>query len=111
MSPTDPILEKLDRIERALAKILTQEKPSKLLLSQREAAKLLGIGRDTLAELIGLKKLRTTKVNGQPRIPRSEVERLAEQGIDTTTSSHRQPLARRASNQEAVAAILAFKVR
>lgn len=67
----------------------------KLLLSKSEAAKALGISRNsTLEDLIRLKLLQTVKVNKRLKIPRFEVERLASQGFDTNggISRHRPRL-------------------
>lgn len=55
----------------------------KLILSKREAAKLLGVGRNqTLHDLIGRGLLRTVIVNGQVKVPRADVERIAREGFD-----------------------------
>jgi hypothetical protein len=57
----------------------------KLLLSKREAAKLLGIDRSsTLNELIARGLLKTVVVNARVKVTRAEVERLAAVGFDVT---------------------------
>lgn len=62
------------------------------LLSLREAARRLGVDRGTtLAELIEQRRLRVVHVNGRPRIPAAEVERLAQEGFDTSTSPPKLP--------------------
>lgn len=53
---------------------------SLLLLSKRQAAKLLGIGRDTLAELIAGGHIRTTDVLGHTRVAMEECQRFAREG-------------------------------
>jgi len=54
----------------------------KLLLSKTEACRLLGIDpKTTLARLIADKHIRVVKAPHGERIPRSEVERLAQEGI------------------------------
>lgn len=55
----------------------------KLILSKREAAKLLGVGRNqTLHDLIARGLLKTVVVNGQVKVPRADVERIAREGFD-----------------------------
>ena len=62
------------------------------LLSLREAARRLGVDRGTtLAELIEQRRLRVVQVNGRPRIPAVEVERLAQEGFDTATAPVKPP--------------------
>jgi excisionase family DNA binding protein len=90
---------------------LGRENPraTKLILSFREAAKSLGIGRDTLRILIRAGEVRTVQVNGRTRIPRLEVERLASEGFSVCMKEPR--LARRpaktsdADPQEAILAL------
>lgn len=60
--------------------------PAKLL-SQRKAARMLGIDRNTtLHDLIASGQLRTVLVNGLVKVPLVEVERLGREGFDTTLS-------------------------
>ncbi len=67
-----------------------------LLLSKRQAAKLLGLGRDTLAELIRGGHLRLVEVLGkQPRISREECERFAREGTGPVPESSSVPLPRK----------------
>ncbi|MBX7115915.1 MAG: helix-turn-helix domain-containing protein [Myxococcaceae bacterium] len=62
-------------------------KPLRLMVSHREAARLLGIDRgSTLKSLIETGHVRTVKANGRTRIPLEEVQRLAEQGFDLSQS-------------------------
>lgn len=58
----------------------------KSLLSLREVAKRLGIRNESVPDLIADRKLKTVKVNGKPKVPASEVERLAREGFDTRRS-------------------------
>lgn len=52
-----------------------------LLLSKRQAAKLLGIGRDLLGELIAAGHVKLVNVlDHEPRIAREELERFAREG-------------------------------
>lgn len=65
---------------------------SQQLLSLREAARRLGVDRGTtLAELIAQKRLRVVQVNGRPRIPAAEVERVSSEGFDTGTAPAKPP--------------------
>ncbi len=57
------------------------------VLSKRQAARRLRIGKEYLDELIGAKVIRTVTVNGQLRIPAAEVERHAEQGLPSLEES------------------------
>jgi len=82
-----------DALRRAATRA-DQEQPSppprapksgrkKLILSKREAAKLLGVGRNkTLHELIARGLLKTVVVNGHVKVPRADVERIAREGFD-----------------------------
>jgi excisionase family DNA binding protein len=55
----------------------------KLLLSLNEAARLLGISRNTtLHDLIESGKIRAVVVAGRLRVPREEVERVAREGTE-----------------------------
>ena len=55
--------------------------PNAQLLSLREAARRLGVDRNTtLAKLIRMGQLRTVETSGRSRIPAAEVERFAKSG-------------------------------
>lgn len=65
--------------------------PHAQLLSQREAARRLGVDRNTtLVALIRTGQLRTVEVNGKRKVPASEVERLAQEGFDSTMPEPRR---------------------
>lgn len=54
-----------------------------LLVSKRQAARLLGIGRgDTLSRLIASGRIRVVSVDGRLRIPLEEVHRVAREGTE-----------------------------
>ena len=57
-----------------------------LLLSYRQAAKLLGVGGDRLRDLIRDNHLRPVKLYGESKIPREELERFAREGTSTTAT-------------------------
>ncbi len=86
--------ERTDVLKRAASRneqLLPAPRPSpksgrkKLLLSKREAAKLLGIDRSsTLNELIARGLLKTVVVNARIKVTRAEVERLAAVGFDVS---------------------------
>lgn len=70
--------------------------PTALLLSQREAARLLGVSRNsTLRALITNGQLKTVQKGGSTMVPRSEVERLAREGFDATALPSRRTRRRR----------------
>ncbi len=55
----------------------------KLILSKREAAKLLGVSRtSTLNEMIERGLLKAVLVNGHVKVARAEVEKIAAEGFD-----------------------------
>lgn len=67
-----------------------------LLLSKRQAATLLGIGRDTLAALIKSGHVRVVEILGaQPKISREECERFAREGTGPAPEQSRVPLPKR----------------
>jgi excisionase family DNA binding protein len=69
--------------------------PAKRLLSLREAAKLLGVGRDsTLARWIQRGWLRAVVVEGKQRIPAAEIDRVCIEGVPA--QGRAPPLARQA---------------
>jgi hypothetical protein len=76
-----------------------------LLLSKRRGAKILGIGRDTLAELIAGGHIRTVILLGQVKIALEEIERFAREGTGPVAPKQvgRAPRRKR-SRIEAVAA-------
>jgi hypothetical protein len=62
-----------------------------LLLSQRQAARLLGVSRNTtLRALISNGQLETVLKSGVTMVPRSEVERLAREGFDAAALPSRR---------------------
>jgi excisionase family DNA binding protein len=68
-----------------------------LLLSFRETAKLLGVGRGkTLHELIAAGLLRPVKLLGRSLIPREQIEQLARTG-EGPASTPTEPAARKKS--------------
>jgi excisionase family DNA binding protein len=76
-------------------------KPLRLMVSHREAARLLGIDRGTtLKALIEAGQIRTVQANGRVRIPLEEVERIADQGYDLSRS---KPKRRKTRSKKAVA--------
>lgn len=67
-----------------------------LLLSKRQAATLLGIGRDTLAALIKAGHVRTVEILGaQPKVAREECERFAREGTGRAPEQSTVPLPKR----------------
>lgn len=82
----------------------------KLLYSMREAARLLGIGRcNTLPDLIRAGKVKTVLIAGRVRIPRAEVERIANEGTDPQPEppKKRRPVAR---GERAAESVLAMEI-
>jgi hypothetical protein len=70
---------------------------SALLLSQREAARLLGVSRNsTLRALIKNGQLKTVQKSDAAMVPRSEIERLAREGFDAKELPNRRHRTRRA---------------
>ena len=77
-----------------------------LLLSQRRAAKLLGVSRDTLAGLRRSGRIRVVPWLGGFKIPRREVERLAAEGLTPSGQRPRAPRRRPPTNaHEAIMAL------
>jgi len=74
---------------------------SALLCSYREAAALLGVGRNgALHDLIRRGLLRPVTLNGQARIPREQVEELARHGENPApATAERKPAKRRAGGR------------
>jgi hypothetical protein len=60
------------------------------LLSARDVARFLRVRRETVALLILTRQIRTVEVNGRPRIPATEVDRLTREGFDVARSSRRR---------------------
>ncbi len=81
-----------------------------LLLTKRQAAKLLGIGRGTLGELIELGHIRTVDMLGHPpRISLEEAQRFAREGtgpVQPKPSRTRRALTGRAKLAAATRAIV-----
>src|SRR6266545_8300192 len=84
----DDLLERLvstlERVERRLARLEAANEPMRAecrLLSMREAARRLGVSRTrTLPDLIRDRRIRTVTVNGRPKVPMEEVERVEREG-------------------------------
>jgi excisionase family DNA binding protein len=126
LSNIEGIREELREIKAVLTTIasaLTKEieerprhrrpRPDARLLSQREAAHRLGVDRNTtLVDLIRTGQIRTVEVNGKRKVPASEVERLAQEGFDTSQPEpkRRAPRARGASARKPGDAIRALKL-
>lgn len=53
-----------------------------LLLGISKAAELLGLSRSTLYQLVGTGRVRVIRIGRSVRIPRQELERLANEGLD-----------------------------
>jgi DNA-binding LytR/AlgR family response regulator len=96
-NPNDPQAEALldllaDRLaEKLAAKLGQQTKPREegRLLSLRAAAEKLGVDRkSTLKTLIADRRIRVVTINGRPRIPMSEIERIERDGA-TLVSARR----------------------
>jgi excisionase family DNA binding protein len=67
-----------------------------LLLSKRQAARLLGIGRDTLAKLIAAGHVRMVDLlDREPKISREECERFAREGTGQAPEASTVPLPKR----------------
>jgi DNA-binding transcriptional ArsR family regulator len=74
----------ISEIRRAIREEMKRELPNRdpITVTKREAARLLRVDRKTtLAKLIDAGAIRTVPWPGGDRIPRSEVERLAREGI------------------------------
>ena len=54
--------------------------PAPLLLTRREAARLLGVSVDTIAHLIQAGELRGVRIGKSVRVPRHELNALIERG-------------------------------
>ncbi|WP_425334806.1 helix-turn-helix domain-containing protein [Myxococcus stipitatus] len=66
-----------------------------LLLSKRQAAKMLGVSRGrTLDELINAGFLRPVLILGRMKLPREEIERLAREGTEPMPSPNNTPRSR-----------------
>lgn len=76
-SPTIADLAKsLARIERALS-----VRVERRLLSRRHAAKVLGVDRAKLGRWVKEGRLHEVQLDGTPRIPMAEIERLERDGL------------------------------
>jgi excisionase family DNA binding protein len=58
--------------------------PEPLLLGVREAARELGIGRDSAYQLVRDGRLRTVRVRGRALVPRHELEDFCRREVTTT---------------------------
>lgn len=67
------------------SKVMEQDDDRRLLLTVREAAALLAIGRTTLYELIGAGELGTVHIGRAVRIPRAELEAFVDRRCQTST--------------------------
>lgn len=83
MSPDDPIQQVCERLAalesevRALRGAVKPRQAGKAFLSLREAARRLGVSRNsTLADLISDRRIKTVRLNGRLKVPAAEVERL-----------------------------------
>src|SRR5260370_37144844 len=69
------------RTEVQALRQMLQASPVAELLSRRQAARVLGIGRDTLRRLIDCQQLKTTPWMNGARISREEIDRLKRDGV------------------------------
>lgn len=76
-------------------------------VGKREAARQLGVDRTTtLEDIIRAGAIKNVKIGGRIRIPRSESERIAEEGTTTVASAKRQRRSRVSKTEsEAIEAI------
>lgn len=82
-----------------------------LLLSKRQAAKLLGVGRNTLAALVRAGHVRVVEVfDAQPKISREECERFAREGTGVAPEQSSVPLPKRRVADEVGKMLEAFKL-
>jgi excisionase family DNA binding protein len=79
----DDLARRIAELEKRVHSLETaRRKGTKLFVSRREAARRLGIGRDTTLEiLIRPKQLRVVKAGKWGRIPLRDVERVAQEGF------------------------------
>ena len=75
----------IHRLANAVSARLGSSTPSGLpqLVSIREACVTLGVGRSTIYRLINIKKIDVQRIGRRTLIPRSEIERIQAQGIDS----------------------------
>ena len=75
----------------------------KQLLTMRETAKVLGVGRcTTLPELIRSGKLRTVSIAGHIRVPLDEIERVMREGTEAAPAARvRRSRAQSSGDREA----------
>lgn len=85
---------RLARIEAAL--VCPANEPmrgERRLLSMREAASMLGVSRTrTLPLLVKDRRIRVVTVNGRPKVPREEVERIEREGTGSFRPSATRPI-------------------
>jgi len=88
------LLEQLSQYATGVATTPRQRRPvdaDKLLLTQTEAARLLGCDRrTTLARLIADRVLQTVPGARGPRVRRADVLRLVQEGVVATSGSRRR---------------------
>lgn len=77
------LAEAFVRIEAKLDALLAaRSKSPRVLLSMRDAAARLGVGRSgTLKVLLATKRIRAVRVRGRWRIPLTEIERIQREGV------------------------------
>jgi hypothetical protein len=81
LSPTEKEALRSALAEGAVAPLAALPSPPLLLLTQRQAAELLGVNRTTVWRLTGLGILRPTEISpGTKRYERVQVETLAREG-------------------------------
>lgn len=61
----------------------------RLMVPLREAVRLLGVDRPVLYAWIDDGRIRVVEVNGRRRIPRSEIDRIARDGLGTAAARNR----------------------
>jgi hypothetical protein len=85
-----------DEVVALRAEVRALRAPMGRLLSLREAARVLGVSRNrTLPVLIREGRVRVVTVNGKPKIPADEVERISREGTGAFTPSRaKRPAAR-----------------
>ena len=104
-SPAPEDLSKLMEEVRAIREELSsmrsmlQARPAAELLSKRQTARVLGIGRDTLQRLIECAQIKTTPWADGLKISRDEIERVKRDGVNRLVSMCSSPRKSRARKQ------------
>lgn len=94
-------------VERPSPQVAQKGPPNtKRLLSQRQAATALGIGRPALTRLIATKQVNTTMVNGVSKVPVLEVERMCRSGWDVDAPIPSKGRKKSATNKSVAAEIM-----